>query len=567
MLSKEAAKRLQAEAWATARETVKRRAARRRFVPYQFEPGAYILEQLGWSPWSGTGAEPGQAQVVDAYRTALLQQYERLDYERGKPPGELTHWKPGQTIQNRLRVEAGHTVGKTYLAAGLVSHFFDCFAPSIIYTFAPTYPQINNLLWKDIRAQRRANPTLPGRILETPEMRVAADHFAMGRATSDAHGRGTERVQGQHGRYLMFVLDEAEGVADYVFRAVESMTSGGISIVLMLANPRTRRSTFFKQRTRSDVENFRISCMHHPNVRLGRELVPGAVRREYVLNMLEEHAAQVEAHNDDEHTFELPWEPGTIYRPDAEFMFRVLGVPPANVADDVFVSPGRYEAATKRAAQPIEGEAKRARMGVDAARYGSDAGTLYVAHGGAAWRAGQFRQQSGKAYYRAVRKEAIALAAKGVRSIQVRVDAGGGFGGGVVDDLKEDLDLQRMFEEFAVIEVHFNGKPYDAEAYADLATEMYAEAAESLKRVALVAPPPELDADLTERRYRWVNVGGVSVKKLESKEELRKPSRLGRSPDDGDGCVLALAPDHLFAAKVEPVQAQATVVTAGDLGL
>lgn len=519
------------------------------FAPYRFDPVRYIIEKLGWHPWAGIEGKPGQVEVLEAYALALRQQHERLAFENGElAEHELRYWRPGQVIQNRIRIEAGHTVGKTKLAGGIVSHFFDTCAPSIIYSFAPSYDQINDLLWKEIRTDRRGNG-LPGRILETPELKYRGDHFAKGRATDNAHGRGTERVQGQHGKYLMFVLDEAEGVADFVFNAVDSMTSGGISIVLMLANPRTRTSKFAKQKARTDTLSFRISCLWHPNVIANREIVPGAVRRDYVLTMLEEHCEVVEAHDPDLHTFELPWQPGVIYRPDNEFMFRVLGIAPSNSADDTFVPVGRYEAATKREPKPLPGEQTWARMGVDVARYGNDMGTLYIRHNGRAWRAAQFSKQSTTVYLRHIMQEARKLKAAGVTSLHIRVDGGGGFGSGVIDPLNhgaQGAELRAMFTDFKVFEVEFGSAAHDKRAYADKATEMYAEAAETLKRIALVKPPDALEADLTERKFRWVNLAGVAVKRLEPKEDFRKPDRAGRSPDDGDGCALAIGPDHIF---------------------
>lgn len=519
------------------------------FSPYRFEPVRYVIEKLGWHPWAGDEEHPGQVEILEQYKLALLQQHEQLEYEHGeKTEDELLYWKPGQVIKNRLRVEAGHTVGKTKLASGIFSHFFDTCDPAIIYSFAPTAKQINNLLWKEIRTDRRSR-RLPGTVMETPLLKYKPNHFAEGMATNNAHGSGTERVQGQHGKYLMFVIDEAEGVDTFVYDAVESMASGGISIVIMLANPRTRTSRFYKQRTRSDVISSRISCIWHPNVLADREIVPGAVRRAYVTKMLEDHAEVVSAHEEDNHTFELPWEPGVIYRPDTEFMFRVLGIPPANSAIDTFVPVGRYEAAVDREAQPLPGEHTWARLGADVARYGNDMGTLYVRHNGRVWREAQFAQQDSNAYVRAIREVATRLRAAGVTNLHLRVDAGGGFSSGVVDPIKKDLELINMFGEWKVVEVHFNGTPHDGKAYADLATEMYGEAAETLKGIALVNPPEALEVDLTERRFDWVNKSGVSVKRLESKEVFRKPDRAGRSPDDGDGCVLAMAPDHIFRPK------------------
>lgn len=526
-----------------------------RFATYRFEPERYIKEKLGWTPWRGTVDAPGQADILDAYALALRQQHERQDYESGAiDDADLTCWKPHQQIKNTIRVEAGHTVGKTTLAAGIVSHFFDCFSPGITYCFAPGHDQINDLLFKEIRKQRGGR-NLPGRVLETPEIKHAGDHFVKGRATNNAHGQGTERVQGQHEQYLLFVIDEAEGVADFVFDAIKSMSSGGIAIVLMLANPRTRTSRFHRMKEGQAVANFRISCLSHPNVLAGRDIIPGAVRRDYVETMIEDgdtrHCDVVQTHDPDVQTFELPWRPGVIYRPDPEFLFRVLGVAPVEGVHNAFVSLGRYEAAKQRPSTPHESHI--ARMGIDVARYGNDYGTLYLKHNGSLKRLAQFYKQDTGVYYDIIRETALALAKQGVTSLHIRIDSGGGFGGGVVDQLNRSLILKQQFSDFRVLEVHFNGVPHKPTAYADLGTEMYAELAESLKGLVLVRPPAELEADLCERPFTWVNVRGVDVKRLAPKEQFKKVFK--RSPDDGDGAALAAAPDFLFVQPVPPARA------------
>lgn len=521
-----------------------------KLLEYRWKPEAYINEKLGWSPWGGAAYNAdGQQEIIDAYILALRRQHEKSAYENGFiTEEELEYWTPGEPIQNIIRVEAGHTVGKTKLASGLVNHFFDCFTPSILYTFAPTWLQVHDLLWKEIKTDRRGKG-LPGRILDL-RLEVADDHFAIGRATNDAGGRGTERAQGQHGKYLMFVLDEAEGVADFVYSAVDSMASGGIVIVLLLANPRTRTSKFHKIKSRSSCKSFRLSCVNHPNVREGRELVPNAVKRDYVETMLEDHCEEVAEHNDDEHTFELPWRPGKIYRPDTEYMFRVLGVPPKNSTIDTLISTGRYEAALKR--EIADMDPTIARMGVDVARFGNDFGTLYLRYRGEIRRLARFMKQDYKVYAGTIKEHALKLVQAGVSSLHIRVDGGGGFGGGVIDILKSDLGLIEAFErkDFQLFEVHNNGKARNEKKYADLVTEMYAETAETLKGVRVVSPPNELEEDLCDRKYDWVNKNGAEVKCLEPKKMFRK--RNHRSPDDGDGFVLCAAPDFLFTSITDP---------------
>lgn len=513
-------------------------------VAYRYRPADYIWEKLGWEPWSGTDEQPGQMQVVQAYERALRQQHERDAYEKGKlTEDQLTCWRPGDVIRNRIRIEAGHTVGKTKLASGLVNHFFDTCTPSIIYTFAPGWEQIHDLLWKEIKADRRGKG-LPGRVLDL-RLDRGDEHFATGRATNNAGGAGTERVQGQHGKYLMFVLDEAEGIDDYVYNAVDSMASGGLVIVLLLANPRTRTSRFHKMAERSNVQSFRISCIWHPNVLAGKEVVPAAVRRDYVEGHLEENAERVESHAPDQHTFEVPWRPGEVFKPNAEFMFRVLGIAPANLADNTLIPVGRYEAACRREAQ-VE-RPHIARIGVDVARFGRDMGTVYVRHNGRVWRHAQLAQLDTVEYALRIKRLCLDLKEQGVTDLQIRIDGGGGFGGGVVDHLARDLELVNAFPaHFFIWEVHFNGAPHDDGAYADLATEMYAAAGEALHRLKVVNPPGELVVDLCERTYKWMLRQGLEVKKLEPKDDFKKRSAAGRSPDDGDGFILAVAPDFLF---------------------
>ena len=110
--------------------------------------------------------------------------------------------------------------------------------------------------------------------------------------------------------------------------------------------------------------------------------------------------------------------------------------------------------------------------------------------------------------------------------------------------------------DFKVFEIHFNGSPKDEKAYHDWITEATADAAESLKSLALINPPNELQGDLTEREYEWVNHKGVSVKKLEQKDKFRKRQKPERSPDDGDGFVLAVVSDHLVKERGEFEQSE-----------
>jgi|GEM_PF-1293604 len=518
------------------------------FVRYRFCPELYLKDKLGWQPWSGLDdAHPGQLEILQAMVLAVRQQIEKREYENGQKSAEqLQFWKPGQTIQNWIRVESGNGIGKTKLLSGTVNWFVDCFE-SIAYTFHTSAKQDKLTTWKEIHKDR-SGKGLPGRLLDT-RIEITKDRFAESRTTSDAQGKGEEKIKGQHNEFLLFLVDEADGVEEFVFKAIETMESGGISIVLMMANPRSRASAFHRIKRYSYVRTFRISSLYHPNVVQGRDVIPGAVRRDFVEKQIEKGCEVVSEHDAEKFTFDLPYDvkckgvvlpAGTVFKPQPEFMWTVLGIAPPTSLDKTVIPVGTYEAACSR--EPQGGDVTRARVGVDAARDGKDRGTVYIHWQDAVWRACELLQQDTNSYVDVIKTECLKLKEKGVTSLHIRVDAG--YGSGVIDALKIDADLLAAFPDFQVFEVHFGSRAYNQRDYDNVATEMYYEAAETLKGVSIIAPPPSLEADLTEREFKFINRAGKTRKILEPKEEFKK--RAGRSPDDGDGCVLALAPDYCF---------------------
>ena len=537
-----------------------------RFAPFRYDANGYIPKFLRWQPWSGLDAEhPGQAQILDACALVMRQQAEKDAYEKGelaydgdvavwreedgKERREPASWKPGQIIQNWIRVESGNGIGKTKSASGILNWFLDCFTPSAIFTFAPGGDQARFAIWSEIRGDREGKG-LPGRILEK-EIKVSAKHFAAHRTVSESLGKGEERLKGKHEAFQLFILDEADGISDSVFDSIVSMTSGGNSLVVMFANPRSRASMFHRCKARSYVQSFRVSTLFHPNVVANKEVIPGAVKRGFVEKKLEDDCEIVSAHSEDDFTFVLPYDvnvagvlcpSGTIFKPKPRFMTDVLGVTPPNSSDRTLIPLGRYEAACRRL--PVTGDVTWARVGVDAARFGSDSGTIYFRWNGAVWRACELQQMEGPDYVEVIRTEALKLKARGVLSLHIRVDAG--YGAEVIGGLKRDDTLIRAFPDYKVIEVHFGGSTQGAEAddYYHLVTQMYAEAGESLKSLAVLSPPQALEEDLCDREYDWRNKSGKDSKILEDKASFRK--RKHRSPDDGDGFVLAVSPDFLF---------------------
>jgi hypothetical protein len=501
----------------------------------------YAVDVMGITPWAGENGSKGQLELLrDIEESARLQ----LEGDSSAP--------------RVFRVDAGHGVGKTYSGAVIVNWFFDCFTPSITITTAPTAPQVETLLWKDIKTQRsesRIASSLPGKISpRAPGMYRAPNHFAIGRVASNSGGQGTARFQGQHGKYLLFIIDEAEGVADFIFDAVNAMMTGGVVVLcVMFANPMTRISRFHRESLRPGVMNYNFDVLNTPNVVTGKDIIPGLTTRRWVQEMISTHCQLADEHDPDKFTFTVPFPTevqgglivpaGSILEPDSEFLFRARGIPPWDFGVNTFISPGRFDAARKRTPD-ADAPASFARLGVDVARFGSDYGTLYLNFAGALTRKKRLNGQRVPAYVAAVREVAETLPSS-VTSFHVRVDGTGGFGSGIVDALRDDPWYRQRFKDFKVLEINFGSRASDSKAYANRVTEMYAMTAEALLGLALPNASKELEMDLTGRVYEWRMAGARAVRALEDKERARVT--LGRSPDDGDGAVLAASPDFIFA--------------------
>lgn len=545
-----------------ARARKERKAEQRQILAeYAWDPQGFIQDFLGWVPYaSGDPDNPGQVEILGQYQRIIRAQVEAQRVALGKMPlDECVAYDPDQPLLKGIHLQKGHNTGGTKLAAGIVNHFLHSFAPSIVYTYAPGWKQIKNLLWKEILSDR-SGAGLPGKTLSgSLRVQISPEHFASGIATKNL---SKEDVQGQHQRFLLFIFDEAEGIQPFVYEAVRTMLSGGIVLVIYLANPRTRTSTYHQQRSRPDVLPMRMSCLHHPNVKQGQPLIPDAVQRQYVADMIRDHCTPVEAHSAEQYTFTLPWKvtyhrkggtqhthpPGTIFQPDGDFMYQVLGIPPATGAEDVLVHVGRFEAAVSRADPPLVLDRTWGQIGCDVARFGNDKGSFFSRYTGRLRRFAVVDDAVTQQYVEHILTEAQRLRDQGCQRLSIRVDGTGGFGSGVVDMLRAHDELNRKwFAEVRIHEVHFGSDPYDRKAYRNIITECYAETNETLLGLSIEDPPPDLEMDLCDRKYVWRNYRGQDVKALEDKKKFRK--RHDRSPDDGDACALCCAPEFVFRGR------------------
>jgi phage terminase large subunit len=118
--------------------------------------------------------------------------------------GELP-WEKQREIMHavvrypRVAVASANSCGKTFIAARTAVWWLCTYRPSIVITTAPTDRQVNEILWREMRAfaaraRIRGHP-IGGKLLLTSKWEFAENHFAIGFSTKD---NDPERFQGFH---------------------------------------------------------------------------------------------------------------------------------------------------------------------------------------------------------------------------------------------------------------------------------------------------------------------------------------------------------------------------------
>jgi hypothetical protein len=131
----------------------------------------------------------------------------------------------------RTSVRACHGISKTITASALGVTFLNLYKPSIIITTAPTNTQVKNLLWKEIGSIYRKNldRDLAGQC-NMQEIRINPDWYMLGFSTDKPY-----RMEGFHDANILWILDEAKGLENWLFDVVEGSMTGGQARILELS--------------------------------------------------------------------------------------------------------------------------------------------------------------------------------------------------------------------------------------------------------------------------------------------------------------------------------------------
>jgi hypothetical protein len=219
-------------------------------------------------------------------------------------------------------------------------------------------------------------------------------------------------MQGIHAARILVVADEASGVEESNFDAIEGLLAGGDARVLLIGNPLRTSGTFFDCWHSKADEWYCLTVDAFSTPNFTGEGLPRALRKNLVSKRWVE---RLEKRNP----------------AGNEFLVKVLGQFPAQ-QDDAVVSRADLEAAQVQTIEP----GLPLVLGLDVARFGSDESVLALREGNRirvidSWQGKAITETTGR-----VLDHLRRLQAEHARRIHVVVDDAG-LGGGVTDGLRE----------------------------------------------------------------------------------------------------------------------------------
>lgn len=190
----------------------------------------------------------------------------------------------------KTAVKAGHSVSKSFTAGRAALWFLYNFFPATVITTAPSHPQVEEILWREIRhAHANAKVPLGGHVTKT-KIELAEKWFAYGFATKpDTVTQEATRMQGYHNENLLLILDEAPGILPQIWDSAMTLLSSGNARLLVIGNPTMATGDFadcFKDPTFNKIT---IAVPDTPNYKEDREVIPGLSGREYEADVIRKY--------------------------------------------------------------------------------------------------------------------------------------------------------------------------------------------------------------------------------------------------------------------------------------
>lgn len=425
-------------------------------------------------------------------------------------------------------VKACHGVGKTHTAKDVALWFLYCFPPATVLTTAPSWPQVEKLLWSEINSAHSHSKLPLGGICKKTELFLDDDWFSLGispRIDSEDDGK---RLTGFHNENLLVIFDEAPACNPKLWDIKETLMTSENVRFLAIGNPVVDSGAFFDGFRSDNVNKINMNIFDSPNFKanklkkmsdLYRFLDMDYKQREIELSKLK-----------------IPFTFLTTPRWAIErledwgedsplFKSRVLGEFPEKATDTII------SLASLERCKSLNLHGKHGRiLGVDVARFGENNTVMF-----------------GYENYKQIYKKKFngQNLAETANIIKHKIQFEGyfivviddtGLGGGVTDMLSEFIVEKGLNQRVSLIPVNF-AQASTADEYDGIVTQMYFHVKSLVENKEIeIIDNGDLFNEITARKYRYTNKGKI---KVESKDEYIKRTKRN-SPDEADAFILTI---------------------------
>lgn len=436
----------------------------------------------------------------------------------------------------RVSVKSGQGVGKTGVEAALLLWFLVCFHFPRIVATAPTKQQLHDVLWAEVDKWMSNSPLLSMLLKWTKTYVYMIGYekrwFAVARTATKP-----ENMQGFHEDNMLFIVDEASGVADSIMEAITGTLAGENNKLLLMGNPTKTSGTFYESHT-VDRTLYRCHTVNAENSKRTNKENIAAMKRKYGAdsNVVRVRVYGEFPEQEDDVFIPISWLEASCQTEMSDITAKALG----KYRNDA----GILQPADVRGVTHIQ-------IGCDVARFGDDKTCI-------GFRVNEvvqiFKKYNGQdtswtASNIAILYKSLKQNFKYKEKIAVVVDDGG-VGGGVVDQLKALKRTEpKVYEDMEIIPVNF-GQPIKHKYYADSTTFMmgvvkdliapFDEADNTHKPEIILPNDNDLVGQLSCRKYSFTS---NSKQKVESKKDMK--DRGLHSPDEADCVLLICLPVNL----------------------
>ena len=414
---------------------------------------------------------------------------------------------PALQSRRPIFVASGHALGKDFISGGLPLWWQTTRYPARTVLTGPTARQVHEITWQELtRHVGRWSPSLPplGGELIHGRLRWDEEHSILAFTTADS-AQHIGKAQGFHSPHILLIVTEAQAVPNGVKEQLDGLLTSGEALLIAIGNPLVTTGWFaagLRDRTHHLV--IHLDCEDSPNVREGREVIPGLVSKAWVDEKRRTWYAENPNH--------------------PLWLAKVKGQLPLTSVDSVF-DRDLIERSWKF---PLIDRGMKVSLGVDVAEFGDDESAFCCLSDGIV------RGLTTTSKHEPMDTAGRAALYRSQQQASVVVVDRLGVGAGVASALRELQGDQRLW---SVVGFAGSEKPTsDSAPYLNQRAEAYFYAREQVQAGRVRVPQDaQLIDELCETKYVVRSNGKLM---LEPKADIKE--RLGRSPDRADAWVLAV---------------------------